>query len=168
MPNLRKAAVLAVVLVSLASAPGASPAGEAAPSAAERVAALWAAVDAAWNERDAEKFTSLFTNAASFRFVDRRDSLEGRVAILERFSKQFPETPPNLRHHTVVRDVRQVSNDVVTMDGTVEIVRRAPGTGAEQTVIRSFAIFAMMLPGIDGWRISVLRIYQMPNPVADD
>ena len=42
--------------------------------------------------------------------------------------------------------------------------------GAELAMLRAFAIFAVMVPGVEGLEIRALRIYQLPEATrpADD
>lgn len=122
--------------------------------------AVWSTLDAAWNQRDVQRFSSLFTDDGSFVFVDRDDWLGGREAIQERFAVQFPKTPPDLRHLTEVQRYRMIAPDVAAIDGTVAVLR--PVDDAEPAILRSFAIFAVMVQEKEEWKIRDLRIYQLP------
>lgn len=124
------------------------------------VLATWAEIDAAWNARDAERFSGLYTEDSSFLFVDRRQRFEGRDAIHANFSAQFPRMPPELSHRTTISDTRTVTDGVMTADGVVEILQTVPGSG-EPALIRTFAIFALMRQVDDEWRIDALRVYLM-------
>lgn len=128
----------------------------------ETVRRLWSTLDAIWNERDAERFSELFTTDASWVFVDRGDSMVGRTAIHARFAEQFPALAPELRHRTTVRAVRAVGPGVRAVDAEVEILRDGSGGSVEPTVLRRFAVTAVMPRTIDGWRIAVLRVWQLP------
>ena len=128
--------------------------------------AFWSTLDAIWNARDAERFSQLFTEDASFRFVDRGASLESRAAIHRHFADQFSRQALDLRHLTQVRESRIVALNVVAVDGTVEVVRKGSDESAPPTVLRTFAVFAVMLKSADEWRIQLLRVYPMPAPVA--
>lgn len=124
---------------------------------------LWSTLDSLWNGRDAAGFSELFTPDASFVFVDRRQSLDGRAGILDFFSGQFPARAPELRHRTTVMGISDIAPGVHAVDGTVEILRVEPGTSAQPVVLRTFAIFAVMGRHADGWSISLLRIFAMPD-----
>lgn len=138
-----------------------APTGEASDDAAVRL--QWATIDAMWNARDAQRFSDVFAADGSFEFVDRGESLEGRATIRQHFAERFPTFAPDLRHVTTVRDIRVIAPQVRTVDGKVEILRHAPAGGAAPTVLRTFAIFAVMLHTADGWRIRELRAYQLPS-----
>jgi uncharacterized protein (TIGR02246 family) len=125
-----------------------------------KVLAVWAEIDAAWNARDVERFSELYTEDSSFLFVDRRQGLEGRDAIHANFAAQFPRTPPELSHRTTISDTRTITDGVMTADGVVEILQTLPGSDQPE-LIRTFAIFALMRQ-VDGeWRIDALRVYRM-------
>ncbi|MGH9379556.1 MAG: SgcJ/EcaC family oxidoreductase [Thermoanaerobaculia bacterium] len=131
------------------------------------VRSLWSTLDAAWNERDARRFSDLFTVDATFVFVDRRQALEGRATIRELFEERFPQFADDLRHLTTVGRIHTVAPDVLTVDGGVEILRLGPGEGTEPATVRTFAIFAVMLRTPEGWRIRALRVYQLLAATAD-
>jgi uncharacterized protein (TIGR02246 family) len=156
-------AMVAVALPFFAPAQAAARDGESTDVAGVR--ALWSRLDQSWNARDAERFGQLFTEDASFGFVDRGQSLEGRATIYQHYAEQFRGFSPDLRHRTLVLDVRPVSRGVVAMDGTVKILRSEPGSGERGSVLRTFAIFAVMLQTDDSWNIRVLRAYQLPSTV---
>jgi uncharacterized protein (TIGR02246 family) len=138
---------------------------ESAGSAAIR--SLWSTLDTRWNERDAERFSELFAVDGSFGFVDRGESMEGRSTIHRHFAERFVGFAPDLRHRTTVLKVRDIAPDVRTVDGKVEILRTGSDDSVQPAVLRTFAIFAVMLQTGDGWKIRMLRAYQLPV-VADN
>jgi uncharacterized protein (TIGR02246 family) len=138
-------------------------AGAAASGASIRQ--VWRTLDETWNARDAERFSRLFTPAGSFRFIDRGEVLAGAAAVRQSFAARFPTFDPAIRHQTRVQDVRLVSPVVGTVDGTVEILRLAPG-GPQADVVSRFAIFAVMTHTPEGWRIHELRAYELPADKA--
>lgn len=142
-------------LVLLAMLAGQAHAGDAA------VRALWSELDAAWNARDVERFSGLYTEASSFVFVDRDQALEGRDAIREHFAVQFPRTPPAFSHHTTIDQTRPVADGIVVADGRVEVRRADPDAQGAPAVFRRFAIFALMRQAGQAWQIDALRVYQL-------
>jgi uncharacterized protein (TIGR02246 family) len=164
---MRIGVATAVVLGAVAVPPvpaRAEAASRADAGHGEMVRELWAAVDATWNARDAPRFSDLFAVDASFQFVDRGEALEGRPIILQRFTDLFPTFGPDLRHRTTVREIRAVAPGVVATDVLVEILRTAPAGSAEPAVIRTFATFAVLVDTGEGWRIRLLRVFQLPIP----
>jgi uncharacterized protein (TIGR02246 family) len=143
-----------------AGAQAVAEAGEPADAAALR--SLWSTLDAMWNARDAERFGALFTADSSFGFVDRDQSLESRATIRRHFAEQFATFAPDLRHRTSVGRIRVVAAGVRTADGKVEILRLGSAQAPEPSVLKTFAIFAVMLQTTEGWRIRVLRAYELP------
>jgi len=160
-PDASGGAVATDTATETGTAPGRDEPGDGATDD-EAVRRLWSTLDAIWNERDAERFSELFTTDASWVFVDRGDSMVGRTAIHARFAEQFPALAPELRHRTTVRTVRAVGPDVRAVDAEVEILRDGPGGSVEPTVLRRFAVTAVMPRTQDGWRIAVLRVWQLP------
>ena len=130
---------------------------------AAAIRAVWADLDAAWNARDAARFSAFYADDASFEFVDRGQTIDGREAIRRHFEDQFPRTAPDISHHTRIRATRAIADGVVAADGVVQI-RRTPADGAgSPAVLRTFAIYAVMIRTGDTWRIDSLRIVQMPG-----
>lgn len=131
------------------------------PFVRRAICAVWSKVDATWNARDAERFSRLFADDASFRFVQRGPSLDGRTAVLEHFRERFPRLAPDLRHRTQISAIRAVATGASTVDGKVEILRHGTGGDDMPTVLRTFAIFAVMSGKHENWSIRTLRIYEL-------
>jgi uncharacterized protein (TIGR02246 family) len=125
------------------------------------VRALWSELDAAWNARDVERFSALYTGTSSFVFVGGEQAFEGRKAIHEHFSTQFSRTPPEFSHRTTISETRTVVDGVSIADGLVEILRTDPAAEDGPVVFRRFAIFALMRQAGQAWQIDVLRVYQL-------
>ena len=125
------------------------------------ISSVWAQVDATWNARDAERFSRLFAEDVSFTFVQRGQSLDGRATIFEHFSERFPRFAPDLRHRTRIGDIRVIAPGVFTADGKVEILRVSNAGDEPPTVLRTFAIFAVMAVTEDDRSIRALRIYEL-------
>lgn len=142
---------------TLAQAPAAQDDAE------DGIRRTWTELDRHWNQRDAEAFAALFDRDASFVFVDRRDALEGREAILARFSNQFPTMAPELRHRTTVGEIRTLADDVRFLDGTVEILSDGDEAAGPPELLVTFAIFGIMVPDADEWRIRALRVVELPE-----
>ena len=169
---MRRACTRAFALVAMALICGVAAAAPAAraqaaaeagqPSDDAAVRSIWSTLDAMWNARDAERFSALFTVDSSFGFVDRGQSLESRATIRQHFAGQFAKLAPDLLHRTSVHQVRVIADDVITADGKVEILRDGSGKSPEPAVLKTFAILAVMLQTTEGWRIRVLRVYELP------
>ena len=163
----RAIAIAAMASICAVAAPPPVARAQAAAAVAESpddaaVRSTWSTLDAMWNARDAERFSALFTADSSFGFVDRGQSLESRATIRQHFAGQFAKFGPDLRHRTSIDQVRVVAADVRTADGKVEILRNETGQRPEPAVLKTFAIFAVMLRTAEGWRIRVLRAYELP------
>lgn len=132
-------------------------------SAEEEIRQVWASLDERWNVRDADGFSSLFAEDARFVFVDRGESLDGRVEIHESFADRFPTFAPVIRHRTEIVQVRGIRPDVKAVDGRVQILRLDSGEADDGTVILTFAIFAVMLRSDGTWDIRELRVFELPT-----
>lgn len=130
---------------------------------------FWSTLDSTWRERDAPAFTELFTEDASFAFVDRGVTLEPRTMIARQFTEQFARQAPDLRHVTEVRAARVIAPGVLAVDVGIE-VRRVSGDSAEPpTILRRFAAFAVMRRTGDRWQVELLRAYLLPTiPTVGD
>lgn len=136
-------------------------------SEAAAICGVWAQIDAMWNARDAERFSRLFADDVTFRFVQRGQSLDGRTTIFEHFREGFPQYAADLRHHTRLSAIHRIAPGVFTADGSVEILRVAAGGDAPPAVLRTFAIFAVMSRKDEVWIVRALRVYRLPTG-ADD
>jgi uncharacterized protein (TIGR02246 family) len=131
------------------------------PARYKSVRALWSDLDQWWNERDASSFSELFAVDGNFVIVNRDLALDGRAEIYASFAERFPRFAPEIRHATTIHEVREVTPEVCTVDGTVRILRTmAPDV--EPAMFASFAIFAVMLRNGDGWQIRELRAFELP------
>ncbi len=122
---------------------------------------VWIEIDRFWNERAPEDFAALFAENASFVFVDREEILEGRSAILDRFSRQFPAMAPALRHRTVIQHTHSIKPDIQIVDGRVEILRKSDDGQEGQELVTTFAIVAVMGYSSKGWMIESLRVFEL-------
>jgi uncharacterized protein (TIGR02246 family) len=156
--------MVAIALVCMAAISGAqAEADEGRSPDPEAVHSLWSAIDSMWNAGDPVRFSELFTEDASFEFVDRGDRLENRADILERFAEQFRQRAPDLRHSTSLREVHAITPEVLAADGTVEILRVASGADAEPLVLMTYALFTVMLQDAGDLKIRTLRVYRLPS-----
>jgi uncharacterized protein (TIGR02246 family) len=158
---------MAAELAGTKRLPRAAPATEAGAQALGAlrnrtdIQALWKAVDDAWDGRDAERFSHLFTEHASLWFVDRGERIETRTQILARFIGQFAGQSPDLRHTTRVDTVYALADGLAGIDGEVVIERLVPDGRGTRMPIRRFAVTGVMEQSAAGWRIRVLRAFRM-------
>lgn len=121
--------------------------------------ALWAAIDAAWNARDAERFAALFSEDAVMEFVDRDEVLAGRDAILETFSTRFGTIAPEYEHRSSVTRTRAVAHGTLAVDSAVEILRPSAEAAAAPESFRTFRVFSLLTRDEAGWTFRDMRIY---------
>ena len=80
-----------------------------------------AALDTAWDARDAHAFAALFEPHADFWDYGGL-LLQGRAAIEQHYAEHvFPQLPPTHRHRTRIRYTRLVTADVIAGDAEVDI-----------------------------------------------
>jgi uncharacterized protein (TIGR02246 family) len=161
--------LICAVAMSRLTTPAQAAAQETSESA---IRSVWPILDALWNARDAERFSELFAVDGSLEFVDRGQALKSRATIHRHFAEQFPRFAPDVRHLTSVHEIRGVAPNVYTVDGKVEILRNGTGGSAAPSVLRTFAIFAVMLQTGEGWKIHTLRAVELSarnaSPTAFD
>lgn len=123
--------------------------------------AVWATLDAAWNQREPEKFSRLFSENAEF--FGLKTPLVGRSAIYQHFAEQFPQYAAHARHATRVGATHPIAADVMLVDAHVDILGPGPAGAAELVPLQQFVVFAAMLRTPEGWRIRWLRVSQLPS-----
>jgi uncharacterized protein (TIGR02246 family) len=126
---------------------------------------FWAVLDSTWNARDVEQFSHYFTDDASFGFVDHGMWLESRASIHSHFAEHLRRQAHDVRQATSMRRIRLIAPDVIAMDGELE-VRRESAESAVPRVLQTLAIAALMVRATEGWRIHLLRAYELPPPGA--
>lgn len=165
--GMTRAAMLVAMLAvaTLSASPGDARARDNAwrqEGAADAVdGAVWERLDAAWNARDAERFSALFTEGVSFAFVDRGEAFAGNAALHRHFAERFPQFPSNLRHLTRAHDTRPLAPGILAVDGRVEILDVGADGNAAPRRLRLFSIFAILVRGDEGWKIDLMRIHQL-------
>ncbi len=120
-------------------------------------------VDAAWNARDAARFSRVFTEDASFAFPIEGTFLRGREEIRLHYAKQFPTFPPDWRHVYKPGPPDLIGPNISATDGEVDIVGTDPKTGKPNTVLRHYRSFSLAVRTESGWRIRVARVYSVPK-----
>lgn len=155
-PRFRSAALIALALLGTATLASEDPARD------ESIRTLWSDLDTRWNGRDARSFSEVFSVDGNFVIVNRDLALDGRAAIYESFAERFPRFAPDIRHATTIHELRDVTPEVCTVDGTVRILRTMADDNSEPTIFAIFAIFAVMLRDGDGWQIRELRAFELP------
>ena len=128
------------------------------------VVALAEQSDARWNARDAAGLSALYTAEGHNRIVGTPVDLRGREAIRAYFAQSFPRTDAALVHHTVVEEAQRVSPDVIVVDGRVWLDRVGPDS--TRTVVRRFAMNAVLVREGDAWRVRWNRARPEPAPAT--
>lgn len=112
-------------------------------------------LDKRCNERDAKEFADLFEADTDFRFYTG-PWVKGKAAI-ESFwkNKVFPGLPKSLKHLSIIKRVRFVSQDFIIGDGTLRFVDDSSGKEQIHSE-REATLIAVKKEGC--WRISAVRL----------
>ena len=154
-----------LVLVILAGSLASAGAQVLSMASADRdaLAALVQELDAAWNARDAVRFSAVFAEDGSFQFPVEGLALRGREDIGRHYAQQFASLPPELRHVTTTRESDVIGPGLVAVDFEVEILGTDPNTGAAQTPIAHYRGLGIGVHSDSGWHIRVARVYSVPK-----
>ncbi len=112
-------------------------------------------LDRTWDSRDARAFAALFDENGDFRFHTGL-WIQGKDAI-ESFWGQgvFPDLSAGMRHISIIKRVRFVSDSVAIGDGTLRLVESMEG----QERVHLEAEGTVLAVKKDGrWRISAIRL----------
>ena len=150
-------------------AAGVGSVGASAPwtlSAADERAlrALAAALDRAWDARDAAGISRLFTADADLEIHgDGVRRLEGD-ALRAGYQAMLAGAAPALRHRSVVDRLRGVAPGAVLADGRAWI-ERAEGDSA-RAPLRAFTTTTLLVRGAGGWQVRAARSHAAPLDTA--
>jgi len=150
------------LLVGFPGTPGAQVLSMASAEG-DALAALVQELDAAWNARDADRFSAVFTEDGSFQFPVEGLALRGREDIRRHYAQQFASFPPELRHVTTTGESDAIGPGVVAVDFEVEILGTDPNTGAAQAPVAHYRGLGVGVHTDSGWRIRVARVYSVPK-----
>ena len=125
------------------------------------VAAVVKELDAAWNARDAIRFSNVFTEDGSFQFPVEGGAMCGREEIKKYYTKLFPILPPNLRHVTTARETNVISPDILAVDIEVNIYGTDAKSDSSQISLYHYLGMGLGVRTDSGWRIRLARVYQM-------
>jgi uncharacterized protein (TIGR02246 family) len=125
----------------------------------EALAAVVKELDAAWNARDAARFSAVFAEEGNFQFPVEGIALRGRDEIRRHYTKQFATFPPDLRHVTTTGESDVIGPGVLAVDFEVDIFGTDPKTGTAQTVLVHYHGLGLGVRTDSGWRIRLARVY---------
>ena len=131
------------------------------PPDRKAILAVVQALDAAWNARDAARFSAVFSADGSFGFPFEGIALRGRNEIREHYAKLFPTLPPGLRHVTTIGDFEIIDSSLVTVDFEVDILPADSGTGTSPAPLVHYHGFGLGVRVDSGWCIRSARVYAL-------
>ena len=125
----------------------------------EALAAVVQELDAAWNARDAARFSAVFAEDGNFQFPVEGIALRGRDEIRRHYAMQFATFPPDLRHVTRTGESDVIGPGVLAVDFEVNILGTDPKTGTAETVLVHYRGLGLGMRTDSGWRIRLARVY---------
>ena len=118
-------------------------------------------LDAAYDARDAARFSALFVKDASFEFPVEGTRMKGRDEIRRVFAERFQTLAPEIRHVTTLRAVDEIRPGMIAVDFEVDIVGVDPATGKTQTALFHYSGVGVGVRTGSQWRIRLARVYRM-------
>ena len=125
----------------------------------DAVAAVVKELDAAWNARDAARFSAVFSEDGNFQFPVEGISLRGRDAIQNHYGKLFTTLPPDLRHVTTAGELNVIGPSLLAVDIDVRILGPDPKTGTAQALLSHYRGLGIGVRTDSGWRVRLARVY---------
>ena len=158
-------------LVMLVASPNAHGAQVPSTTSADReaLAAVVQELDAAWNARDAARFSAIFAEEGNFQFPVEGIALRGRDEIRRHYARQFTTFPPDLRHVTKIGESDLIGPGILAVDFEVDILGTDSKTGTAQTPLVHYRGLGVGLRTESGWRIRLARVYpvvKLPTAAA--
>ena len=160
---MRNRLCCSVVLALALFATSFSALGADVPSTAltdrDALAALVKELDAAWNGRDAARFSAVFAEDGNFQFPVEGIALRGREEIRTHYAKLFPTLPSDLRHVTTTGESNVIGPGILAVDIDVSILGTDPKTGTAQALLLHYRGLGLGVRTESGWRVRLARVY---------
>ena len=148
---------LLFLLPACASQPQLWHHGDAVESDIEAIHQLGQRLDHAWDQRDADAFSSLFLSDGSFRFPGGT-LLEGREVIQNYYHDHaFPSFDADLIHVTTPQRIHMLSTNQAVADGLVHFIHTTE-TDPEKRVDLILFVTSVVVKRHGQWRIAVVRL----------
>jgi uncharacterized protein (TIGR02246 family) len=160
---MRKRLWCSVVLALATFTTSLTALGEEVPSATvtdrDAVATVVKELDAAWNARDAARFSAVFADDGNFQFPGEGIALRSREEIRHHYAKLFPTLPSDLRHVTTTGEVNAIGPGILAIDIEVSILGADPKTGMAQALLFHYRGMGLGVRTASGWCIRLARVY---------
>ena len=133
------------------------------PADREALAAVVQELDAAWNARDAARFSAVFAEEGNFQFPVEGVALHGRKEIRRHYAKQFTTLPPGVRHVTTTGESDVIGPGILAVDFEVDILGTDSGASTARTPVVHYHGLGLGVRTESGWRIRLARVYPVPK-----
>ena len=127
----------------------------------EAATALLHELDAAYDARDAARFSAIFVQEASFEFPVEGIRMRGRDEIRQVFAGRFQTLTPEIRHVTTLRALDVILPGLLAVDFEVDIVGTDSKTGNTQTPLFHYSGVGLGVRTDSQWHIRLARVYHM-------
>ncbi len=115
-------------------------------------------IDDAWNARDIDWFSSLFTDDCNLNYITFGSVIRGREEVREYYGKSFQKKTPDIKHLTTPEEIIWLSSDLVLGTGFTNIVSD-PGDGSEPRLIYHHNGLMVFRVTPEGMKVQMLRAW---------
>lgn len=115
-------------------------------------------IDDAWNSRDLERFTNLFTEDCDINYFTLGYVMKGKDEVRKHYAKSFSKYPPEVKHNTYPKEIIWLSGDLCLGTGYTLIVSD-PGDGSEPVLMMHHDGLMVFKVTDEGPRVMVMRAW---------
>jgi uncharacterized protein (TIGR02246 family) len=115
-------------------------------------------VDDAWNSRDIEWFSSLFTEDCDIQYITLGRTIQSREGVHGSYSESFKKIPPEVRHLTYPDEIIWLETDLCMGTGHTDIVS-LDADGNEQKLLYKHDGLMVFRLTPQGWKVQLIRAW---------
>jgi uncharacterized protein (TIGR02246 family) len=115
-------------------------------------------IDDAWNSRDVEWFSSLFTDDCDLHYITFGSVIHGKEEVRQYYTKSFQNKTPEIMHLTTPGEIIWLSKELVMGTGYTRIVSD-PGDGSPQKLIYFHNGMMIFRVTAEGLKVQLFRVW---------
>jgi uncharacterized protein (TIGR02246 family) len=115
-------------------------------------------IDDAWNSRDLERFTNLFTEDCDINYFTLGYVIKGKDGVRKHYAKSFSKYPPEVKHNTYPKEIIWLTDELCMGTGFTLIVSD-PGDGSEPGLMMHHDGIMLFKMTAEGPRVMVMRAW---------
>jgi uncharacterized protein (TIGR02246 family) len=115
-------------------------------------------IDDAWNSRDLERFTNLFTEDCDINYFSLGYAIKGKDEVRKHYAKSFSKYPPEVKHNTYPKEIIWLSDDLCMGTGYT-LIESDPGDGTEPVLMMHHDGIMIFKITDEGPRVMVMRAW---------